>query len=95
MRHYEIMIILDPDVDDRQVNPVIDGHLKVASAAGATIKNVDLMGRRRLAYEIRKKAEGTYVVVTLDATPEIVKELDRRLSIDEKVLRAKVFRPER
>ncbi|MDR2896501.1 MAG: 30S ribosomal protein S6, partial [Propionibacteriaceae bacterium] len=62
--------------------------------AGGKISNIDIMGRRRFAYEIKKKSDGTYVVVNLEATPETVKELDRRLSIDEKILRAKVFRPE-
>ena len=94
MRSYEIMIILDPEVDDRQVQPIIDNHLKPVTKAGATITSIDIMGRRRFAYEIKKKAEGTYVVVVLDADPTVVKELDRRLAMDEKVLRAKVFRPE-
>ena len=94
MRSYEVMIILDPEVDDRQVQGVIDNHLKPVLKAGGVVTNTDIMGRRRFAYEIKKKAEGTYVVVNLDAEPAVVKELDRRLSIDEKVLRAKVFRPE-
>ncbi|MDR0784184.1 MAG: 30S ribosomal protein S6 [Propionibacteriaceae bacterium] len=94
MRNYEIMIILDPEVDDRQVQGVIDNHLVPVTAGGGVVTNIDIMGRRRFAYEIKKKAEGTYVVVNLEAEPAIVKELDRRLSIDEKVLRAKVFRPE-
>ena len=94
MRSYEIMIILDPEVDDRQVQGVIDGHLATATKAGGVVTNIDIMGRRRFAYEIKKRAEGTYVVVNLDAEPAVVKELDRRMSIDEKVLRAKVFRPE-
>ncbi|MDR2975180.1 MAG: 30S ribosomal protein S6 [Propionibacteriaceae bacterium] len=94
MRSYEIMIILDPEVDDRQVQSVVDNHLKSVTKAGGVITNIDIMGRRRFAYEIKKKAEGTYVVVNVDAEAAVVKELDRRLSIDEKVLRAKVFRPE-
>ncbi|MDR2930561.1 MAG: 30S ribosomal protein S6 [Propionibacteriaceae bacterium] len=94
MRSYEVMIILDPEVDDRQVQGIIDNHLKPVIKAGGTVTNIDIMGRRRFAYEIKKKSEGTYVVVNLDASSDVVKELDRRLSIDEKVLRAKVFRPE-
>ncbi len=94
MRSYEIMVILDPEVDDRQVQGIIDNHLKPVTKAGATVTNIDIMGRRRFAYEIHKKTEGTYVVINLDAEPAVVKELDRRLGIDEKVLRAKVFRPE-
>lgn len=94
MRQYEIMIILDPEVDDRQVQALIDNHLKPVTKAGATVTNIDIMGRRRFAYDINKKSEGTYVVVNLEAEPAVVKEFDRRLGIDEKVLRAKVFRPD-
>ena len=94
MRSYEIMILLDPEIDDRQVQTVIDNHLKPVTKAGGVVINTDIMGRRRLAYEIKKRAEAVYVVVNLDAEPAVIKELDRRLSIDEKVLRAKVFRPE-
>jgi len=94
MRSYEIMIILDPEVDDRQVVHLVENHLKPAAKAGAQVTAIDLMGRRRFAYDIKKKSEGSYVVVTLEAEPEVVKEFDRRLTIDELVLRAKVFRPE-
>jgi small subunit ribosomal protein S6 len=94
MRSYEVMIILDPEVDDRQVSAVVENHLKPALKAGAQLVNVDVMGRRRFAYDIKKKSEGTYVVVNLEADPEVVKEFNRRLTIDELVLRSKVFRPE-
>ena len=92
MRNYEVMVILDPEVDDRQVQPIIDKYLQQVTKAGATITNTEIMGRRRFAYEIQKKSEGTYVVVDLTCEPDVVKEFDRRLGIDEKVLRAKVFR---
>ncbi|MDR0960789.1 MAG: 30S ribosomal protein S6 [Propionibacteriaceae bacterium] len=95
MRDYEIMIILDPEVDDRQVEPLIDNYLKLVTQAKGKVVNVDYMGRRRFAYEIKKKAEGTYVVAYVEAEPDTVKELDRRFGIDERVLRAKVFRPEK
>lgn len=94
MRSYEVMVILDPEVDDRQVQALIDAHLKPVTKAGGTVTNLEILGRRRFAYEINKKSEGTYIVVNLDCEPAVVKEFDRRLTIDEKVLRAKVFRPE-
>lgn len=94
MRSYEIMLILDPTVDDRQVATLVENHLKVITNGGGTVSSVDVMGRRRFAYEIKKKTEGTYVVVKLLAEPAVVKELDRRLTIDESVLRTKVFRPD-
>ena len=58
------------------------------------MEKVDTWGRRRLAYEINKKPEGIYSVVDLKATPEVVKELDRQLNLNESVLRTKVLRPE-
>ncbi|MDR1265736.1 MAG: 30S ribosomal protein S6 [Propionibacteriaceae bacterium] len=94
MRSYEVMIILDPEVDDRQVPAVVENHLKPVLKAGSRLINLDVMGRRRFAYDIKKKSEGTYVVVNLEAEPEVVKEFNRRLTIDELVLRSKVFRPE-
>lgn len=58
------------------------------------MEKVDTWGRRRLAYEINKQSEGIYSVIDLKATPEIVKELDRQLSLSESVLRTKVLRPD-
>lgn len=92
MRNYEIMVIVDPDVDDRQVPGIIENHLKVITGGGGKVENVDLMGRSRLAYDIKKKSEGFRVVVNLGAESATVKELDRRMTIDEKILRTKVFR---
>ena len=60
----------------------------------ARVEKVDIWGRRRLAYEINKKAEGIYAVVDLTAEPARVKELDRQLNLNESVLRTKVLRPE-
>jgi small subunit ribosomal protein S6 len=88
------MIILDPEVDDRQVTAVVENHLKPVIKAGAQVADISVMGRRRFAYDIKKRSEGTYVVVNLDAEPAVVKEFDRRLTIDELVLRSKVFRPD-
>lgn len=94
MRKYEIMIIIDPAVDERQVTPLMDNYLKAITDAGGSIDNVDVWGKRRLAYDIKKKSEGIYVVVNLTAEPADVKELDRHFTIDEKILRTKVLRPD-
>lgn len=61
MRHYELMLILDPELEDRSVDTTVEKLLKVVPADGGTVDNVDVWGRRRFAYEINKKAEGTYV----------------------------------
>lgn len=92
MRKYEIMIIIDPDVDERQVPGLIDQHLKVINDAKGTVDNIDIWGKRRLAYEIQKKPDGIYVVVNLTSAPADVKELDRRMTIDERIMRTKVQR---
>jgi small subunit ribosomal protein S6 len=94
MRHYEIMIILDPSLEERTVQPSLDQFLKVVSGGGGNVDKVDIWGRRRLAYQIEKKSEGIYAVVDLTAEPATVLELDRQLNLNEAVLRTKVIRPE-
>ena len=94
LRQYEVMVILDPDLDERTVAPSLDTYLNVVRQSGGTVENVDIWGKRRLAYEINKKSEGIYAVVDLTAEPAAVKELDRQLSLNESVVRTKVIRPE-
>jgi small subunit ribosomal protein S6 len=94
MRHYEVMVILDPSVEERAVSPLIESFLNVIRTGGGTVEKIDTWGRRRLAYEIKKQPEGIYSVIDLKATPEVVKELDRQLSLSEQVLRTKVLRPD-
>ena len=93
MSAYELMVILDPELEERTVAPSLDTYLNVVRNDGGTVENVDIWGRRRLAYEIDKNAEGIYAVVTLQAEPATVKELDRQLTLNESVLRTKVIRP--
>jgi small subunit ribosomal protein S6 len=94
MRRYELMIILDPNTEERAVGPSIDQFLGVVKNDGGSVEKVDVWGRRRLAYEINKKSEGIYAVVDLTAQPATVKELDRQLNLNESILRTKVIRPE-
>ena len=94
MRHYEVMVILDPDLEERTVAPSLDTFLNVVKADGGSVDKVDIWGRRRLSFEINKKAEGIYAVLDLTATPAAVSELDRQLSLNEAVLRTKVIRPD-
>ena len=95
MRTYEVMVILDPSLEERTVEPSLDKYLNVVRKDGGTVESVDVWGRRRLAYEINKKAEGIYAVVSLSAEPATVKELDRQLGLNESVLRTKVPAPRR
>jgi small subunit ribosomal protein S6 len=94
MRHYEMMIILDPALEERTVQPSLDQFLQVVTNAGGTVDKVDVWGRRRLAYDIDKKSEGIYTVVDLTSEPATVKELDRQLNLNEAVLRTKIVRPD-
>ena len=94
MRHYELMVILDPDLEERTVAPSLDQFLGVIRQAGGSVENVDVWGRRRLAYEIGHKVEGIYAVLDVTAEPAAVKELDRQLNLNEAVLRTKVLRPD-
>ena len=94
MRHYELMVILDPDIEERTVAPALDQFLTVVKTDGGSVEKVDIWGRRRLAYEIAKKSEGIYAVVDIVAEPASVKELDRQLNLNETVLRTKLMRPE-
>ena len=93
MRAYELMVILDPNLEERTVQPSLDTYLNVVRNDGGSVDNVEVWGRRRLAYEIDKNAEGIYAVVNLQAEPATVKELDRQLTLNESVLRTKVIRP--
>ena len=95
MRPYEIMVILDPTLDERTVAPSLETFLNVVRKDGGTVEKVDIWGRRRLAYEIAKHAEGIYAVIDLKGAPATVSELDRQLSLNESVLRTKVMRTDK
>jgi small subunit ribosomal protein S6 len=94
MRHYEVMVILDPSLEERTIAPSLDTFLNVIRRDGGNVEKVDIWGKRRLAYEINKHGEGIYAVIDLSAEPASVLELDRQLNINESVLRTKVLRPD-
>ena len=91
---YELMVILSPEIDERQVAPNLDKFLKVITNDGGSIDKVDIWGKRRLAYEIEKKTEGIYAVVNFTATSAATQELDRQLNLSETIMRTKVLRAE-
>jgi|SRR5690606_29630340 len=88
------MVILTPEIDERQVAPTLDKFLKVITDADGSIDKVDIWGKRRLAYEIQKKSEGIYAVVNFTATSEATQELDRQLKLNEQIMRTKILRAE-
>ena len=91
MRSYELMVILDPEIDERTVTPALEKMLQVIPTGGGKLDNIAMWGKRRLAYEIKKRSEGYYAVVDMTATPELAQELDRQLGINESVLRTKLL----
>ena len=94
MRHYELMVILDPELDERTVPAALEKFLNVITTGGGSVNKTDVWGKRRLAYDIAKKSEGIYAVVDMHATPELASELDRQLGLNESVLRTKLIRPD-
>ncbi len=90
MRHYELMVILDPDLEERTVAPSLETYLKIIKESGGRVEKLDIWGRRRMTFEIGKKSEGIYAVVDMHCDPASVKELDRQLNLNEAVLRTKV-----
>jgi small subunit ribosomal protein S6 len=94
MRQYELMIILDSDLEERTVAPSLERYLTVIREAGGSIDGVDVWGRRRMAYPIDKKHEGIYAVVTMTTEPAAALELDRQLNLNESVVRTKLIRPD-
>jgi small subunit ribosomal protein S6 len=94
VRSYEMMVILDPEVDERAVGASLDQYLATVKETGGTVEKVDVWGRRRLAYPIKKRTDGVYAVIDFTATPDAAKELDRQLGLNESVLRSKLIRPD-
>ena len=92
MRHYELMVILDPELEERTVTPSLETYLKIIKDSGGTVNKLDLWGKRRMSFEILKKSEGIYAVVDMHCEPAAIKELDRQLNLNESVLRTKAMR---
>ncbi|HVF14368.1 MAG TPA: 30S ribosomal protein S6 [Acidimicrobiales bacterium] len=92
MRPYEVMIILDPSLDDDVIRAEVDRAVELVRSRGGTTGRVDRWGRRRLAYEIAHKREGYYVVLEATAEPAVMTELDRTLHLADAVIRHKVIR---
>jgi small subunit ribosomal protein S6 len=94
MRRYEVMLILDPSLEDKDVKAAVDRHVATVTSRGGKVVNIDHWGKRRFAYEIRHLNEGYYAVVDLEAEPAMVDELSRVLGLADEVIRHKVVRPE-
>lgn len=86
MTNYEVMFIIDPMLEDEKKDATVETVQQIISADGEVSK-VDVWGMKKLAYPIQKKNDGYYVVIEFKASPELPKELDRRLKISDNVMR--------
>ena len=94
MHPYELMVILDPAIDERTVAPSIDKFLGVIRAAEGEILAVDIWGKRRLAYPINKENEGVYTLINFTSEVDFPAELDRVYKITDGVLRSMIVAKE-
>ncbi|WRS30828.1 30S ribosomal protein S6 [Actinomycetaceae bacterium MB13-C1-2] len=92
MRKYELMVILDPTIEERSIGTSMEKILRQVTTEGGTVDNIDVWGKRHLAYEIQKHSEGYYVVADLTCSSDMAKEIDRQLGLNESVLRTKLLR---
>ncbi|HEY5251353.1 MAG TPA: 30S ribosomal protein S6 [Acidimicrobiales bacterium] len=92
MRPYETVIIFDTEVEESAITAVLERGLDVVRNSGGTVGTVDRWGKRTLAYEIRKKREGYYVVAEFSAEPKAAADLERLLTLADEVLRHKIMR---
>lgn len=89
---YELMFIADPELDERGLKKLTEQYLEIVTNEGGSVENIDIWGRRKLAYEIAGKTEGNYVVVHYTCEPATNDELDRVLNLNESVIRTKILR---
>lgn len=89
---YELMLIADPELDDRALKKLVDQYLETVTNEKGTVDDIDIWGRRKLAYEIDGKKEGSYAVVNYTAEPVTSDELDRLLNLNESIIRTKILR---
>lgn len=88
MRKYEFVYILDPNLDEAAVAANLERYSKIIRDSGGTIVTTQNWGRRKLAYEIRHKTEGSYLYVRFSADAKTVEDLNRTLHFDENVVRS-------
>jgi small subunit ribosomal protein S6 len=86
-RVYEVMFIVRPDVAEEDVDKLIAGFTTTITGGGGVVKTVEKMGRRKLAYIVRKFVDGNYVLLTIEANGAVVLELERRLRVTEPVIK--------
>jgi len=86
-RTYEIMFIVRPDVEEAELDKLIEGFSANVTSGGGEVKSVEKMGRRRLAYTVRKFNDGFYVLLNVVAAGSLITEIERRLRVSEQVIK--------
>ena len=86
-RLYEVMFIVRPDVEDEEVEKLITGFSSTVTTGGGAVKSVEKLGRRKLAYVVRKFVDGNFILLTIEAGGPVVLELERRLRVTEPVIK--------
>jgi small subunit ribosomal protein S6 len=86
-RVYEVMFIVRPDTQDEELDKLIAGFEATVTNGGGTVRSTEKMGRRKLAYLVRKFSEGNYILLTIEADGQLVHELERRLRVSEPVIK--------
>jgi small subunit ribosomal protein S6 len=86
-RIYEVVFIIDPDADDEEVMKLSEAAQKIVTGQGGAIAKTEVMGRRQLAYEIKHKREGTYVLLEIEGAGSEIAELERRMRVNDRILR--------
>src|SRR5579864_9759742 len=86
-RTYEVMFIVRPDMPEEEIEKLISTLESQLSSTGGTVKNVERMGKRRLAYVVRKFYEGMYILLTVEGGGQLIHELERRLRVTEPVIK--------
>ena len=86
-RSYEIMFIVRPDVEEADLDKLIEGFSKNVTDGGGTVRSTEKMGRRRLAYTVRKFNDGFYILLTIEAAGSLIAEIERRLRVTEQVIK--------
>ena len=86
-RTYEIMFIVRPDVEEAEIDKLIEGFSANVTNGGGEVKSVEKMGRRRLAYTVRKFNDGFYILLNIAAEGSLITEIERRLRVSEQVIK--------
>ena len=93
MRKYEVAFIVHPDLDETAFKEVQERVKSWITGAGGKVTKVDLWGKKKLAYEIRKQTEGQYVLFETEMLPSFCAELERNLQLQESIMRYMVTKP--